>query len=381
MSLQELNNSNGDLLSNRDCFHSDTIDLSNASTTVINSYLYYMYNVSNVRDNPNHTPEFWITMFCLSLFGLITNSSFVVTVVRTPSLHSTTYIFLTCLACSDCIILLTRLDVIAQTLFDYTAINAVNIVRDCLSTLCFLLATGFVILASTERYLAICHPLMHHKQKGTKRTAKIITMVFLISVVISGTYVPLHLTYAETQQCIIWPVGDIFQAYPNQMLIQQTPAWLTLHNKIVYVSLGVMFLLVLVSVSYMYGKILATLDKRKRSTNLQMSAEFKKHIKQASVMVIVNGVVYFLLTFVYIIYVLFVSFSIIDMISLRYLELAAFASYGVNASINPLLYFLTNERYRCAVKTMFKDCLTKAKNPQNAPLDSSNMPNAIEHRL
>ena len=91
-------------------------------------------------------------MFCVfSLFGLITNASFVVTVVKTPSLHSTTYILLTCLACSDCIILIAQLDANAKIMFDYTATNASTVIFSSLTTLCFLLSTGFVILASAER--------------------------------------------------------------------------------------------------------------------------------------------------------------------------------------------------------------------------------------
>ena len=132
----------------------------------------------------------------------------------------------------------------------------------------------------------------------------------------------------------------------------------------IHVAFGLMYFLILTSVSYMYVKILATLGKRKRNTNLHVSAEFKKHIEQVSVMVIVNGGVYFLLTSILIIYLILVLLS-----SIKTWQLSGYASYvgsyTVNASINPLLYFLTNQRYRCAVKTMFIGCLRKANNPHN----------------
>ena len=378
MSLEGLNNSAvNDLLSNRDCFNFTKIDLRNASISVINSLIYDMFNVSNITHNPNSTPLYWVTSLCITLFGLITNSMLGVTVVKTPSLHTTTYILLMCLACSDCIILMTRIEVTAQNLLDYTAIEAGNTFSNCLSTLCFLLSTGFVILASEERYLAICHPLTHHRLKGTKRTAKVIAIVFLISAAGLGMYFPLLLSYSTAHLCIIWPVGDDFHVYPYQMLILNLPAWYALYNKVIHLSLGVIFLLVLASVSYMYAKILTTLAKRKRNTNLQLSAEFKKHIEQVSVMVIVNGGVYFLLTFIYVIYLILVSLPLGDMITFRYWQLAAFVSYGVNASINPLIYFMTNKRYRCAVKAVFGI----AKNSQNTPFNSSNMPDANERRL
>ena len=366
MSLQGFNYSEFGSLINTSCSNFTTIDLRNASPSVINVFTYY---VSNFRNNPNHLWQFWMTLFSVSLFGLITNSSFILTVVRTPSLHSSTYILLTILACSDCISLIARLDQIAHVLFDYPVTNVGITVSAFFGTLCFLLSTGFVILASVERFLAICHPLTHHRLKGTQRTQKHIAIVFLISLTILSSFVPRLLSYSEAELCIVWPVGDEFQAYPQQILLQTPHSWRTLYDKIADVSLGVIFLLILAGVSYMYAQILATLAKRKRNTNLQMSAEFKKHIEQVSVMVIANGGVYFFLTSIYITYLTLISLSLIKQYTLGYWELAAYASNAVNASINPLLYFLTNERYRCAVKTMFSGRFKKTK----TQLDSSNV--------
>ena len=321
-------------------------------------------------------------MLCITLFGLIANPSFILTVVKTPSLRSSTFILLTCLACSDCIILITCLGLVAYVLLrnspPITDIT-VQMVSTCFSILCLLFSSGLVILASAEQFLAICHPLKHHKLKGTKRTHKLIVIVSLISVVILGSFTPALLFQSQTRLCIIWPAGDDFHVYSDQILVPNAPAaWQTVYEKISSVSFAVIFLLILASVSYMYAKILIVLSKRKRNTNLQMSAIFKKHIEQVSVMVIVNGGVYFLLTTVYITYITLVSLSYTDLISWGYWQLAALASYIVNASINPLLYFLTNQRYRCAVKTMFEDCFRKAMSPQNPKSDSSN---DAEHQL
>ena len=283
MSLQGLNSSDFGSLTNTNCSNFTTIDLSNASTTVINYFIH------------NHIQPVWITIFCVSLFGLITNSSFIVIVVRTPSLHTTTYILLTCLACSNCIILITHLEANAQILFEYTTIDAGFIVSRCLFVLCASLSTGFVVLASAERFLAICHPLTHQRLKGTKRTAKSIAIVFLISIGNLGMCVPIYLSYSVTKICIIWQEEDQFHTYLHQRLMQNPDKWLFVYSRIFYGSFGVVFFLILASVSYMYAKILVTLAQRKRNTDLHMSAGFKKHIEQISSMVIITGGVYFLL--------------------------------------------------------------------------------------
>ena len=381
MSLQGLDDSDAGLLINTSCLNVTTIDLRNASTTVIN---YFVYVASNIPSDLKLIHQFLISMVCVSLFGLITNSSFLVTVVKTPSLHSSTYIFLTCLACSDCIMLGARLHHITQILFDYTATNASNKVSDCLSNFCFLLSTGFVILASTERFLAICHPLKYHKLKGTKRPTKLIAIVFLISVVGFSTFiVPLVLSHSKTQYCVIWPKNNKFLEYlhhHDHILTPKPETWRSIYNKILYLSFGLIYFLILAGVSYMYVKILTTLGKRKRNTNLQMSIEFQKHIEQVSVMVIVNGGVYFFLMSILITYLILLSFSFIESWQLGGF-VSVTMSYTINASINPLLYFLTNERYRSAVKSVFTCCFRKAKNQQKTQSDSHKITNVMERQI
>ena len=342
----------------------------NTSDNLINSYFRHVSDFSSY----NTTQQFWSLMLCVALSGLIANSTFIWTVVKTPSLHSSTYIFLTSLACSDFGNLITRVILIGQEFFadstyasDPTIINLGIIIRQSFSSIFFMLSTGFVILASAERYLAICHPITHHKLKGTRRTAKLIAVVFLMSAVLTGLHLPIDF-FSKPQICIIWPEENEFDTNPRQMLIPNTSIWLTVYYQIYYWSLGVIFFLILASVSYMYTKILATLAKRKRNTDLQMSQEFKNHLEQVSIMVIVNGGVYFLLSSILVTHIMLISLLIVDKVILGYWQIAAFSSHGVNASINPLLYYLTNQRYRCAVKAVFRGCFKITKNPQKEKL-------------
>ena len=135
MSFEGLDHSDFGSLTNTSCLNFSTMDLSIASTALMNSFI---SNLSELTYNPNLSQQFWISMFCVTLFGLIINSLFVLTVVKTPFLHTTIYILLASLACSHCIFLITRVDQIVRILFDYPAIiNMGRAVSACLTILCF----------------------------------------------------------------------------------------------------------------------------------------------------------------------------------------------------------------------------------------------------
>ena len=139
-----------------------------------------------------------------------------------------------------------------------------------------------------------------------------------------------------------------------------------------------MCILILASCFYMYQKILTALAKRKRNTRLQMSTEFKTHIEQVSVMVIVNGGVYFLLMLIFITSLTLVSVTQFLPYSSDFWGIINNVSLGINASINPLLYFVTNQRYRCAVKALFRNCFKTDQKPNS---EQENVTNIVEQRL
>ena len=361
MSLPGLNDSNFASLTNTTCSNITTIDLSNATTLNLDLINELGITLAFLKGDP--TQEVLdnndIIVLCLTFFGLITTSSFLLTVWKVSSLHTTTYFLLSCLACSDLTILITLQLSIWTNKSNYFLASVVNTYLHVFS---FLLSTGFVILVSVERYLAICHPLTHHKLKGTKRTFKLIGMVFLVSAVISCSWIPAFAQY-KAPWCIIWPTEDLYQGYPQQILVYIEYNWSAFYLIAVYFSIVMVCILILASCFYMYAKILIALAKRKRNTDLQISTEFKNHIEQVSVMVIINGGVYFLLMSIFMTSLVLHSVTRLLPYSSDFWGNINNVAIGINASINPLLYFVTNQRYRCAVKTLFRNCFGTDQKP------------------
>ena len=200
MSLPRLNYSNFTSLVNTTCSNITTIDWSNATSLNVDLKNELGITLALFADDRAQQPLDYnnIIALCLVLFGLITNSSFLLTVLKVPSLHTITYILLSCLACSDLTILITHLvSIWINKLTNFSAF----VVNSCFHTFCCLLSTGFVLLVSIERYLAICHPLTHHKLKGTKRTFKLIGITFLVSAVLS--YMFLH-SFVIKHRCALF---------------------------------------------------------------------------------------------------------------------------------------------------------------------------------
>ena len=120
--------------------------------------------------------------------------------------------------------------------------------------------------------------------------------------------------------------------------------------------------LALVANVYFYIMILQRLRKRKCNKTLQTSAGLERSIRQASVMVIVNGSIFYFCFAIILVNMsieLMSSFKLEVMNAYQYIILTDinYTFILINASINPLVYFITNKTYQQAFKQNLWMCL------------------------
>ena len=85
---------------------------------------------------------------------------------------------------------------------------------------------------------------MHYKLKGTKRTPKIIGVIFLVTAVLLCPWIPFFIHY-ETTWCIIWPTGRLYQEYPHQVLVFNEYTWSAYYKICLYAFLVMFWMVIL----------------------------------------------------------------------------------------------------------------------------------------
>ena len=297
---------------------------------------------------------------CIILVGLIGNLLFIRTVIRTPFLHTSTYIYLTSISYTDIGVLIgIGIVYITDILYNQVRFAKISILIAFFVTLvnfCFVNSGSFMTLVSVERYLTICHPIKHHILKGSKRTWKVICIILIISLTLSIVTLLYVLDYSTG--CVLWPEGPDFVNLPRIIHLST----LSLHTEGTFVKMGdagsAVGVIILAIVNYfMYTRILQVLKQRKENKELQTSAELERNIRQASLMVLINGVIFFLCYGAYAIvsfgnvFYSFFRFRIFHEENVPFLRDLINSLMLLNASVNPFIYLIINQRYRHAFMT------------------------------
>ena len=288
---------------------------------------------------------------CVIVFGICTNVSFIWTVIKTPSLHTTTYRYLINLAFSDLLFLVTyyipRIVYYQESLLK----RRTPIILNTITYLFWSSSCGTVTLVSLERFLAICYPIKHRLVKGTRRTNRLICSVWCVPLCLT---VPLFFVSKTSSLCIVWPDDSAYADYPNQYTTySEINGWTSIFlHSINFVT----FLFLMIFNNVLYIKIYLVL-KRRNINDLGLNSS-PQH-RQVAKMLIVNGIFFFLCVslqiFVNTVILIYGYFLNDNGNPLLFFicELLGDVGLGLNACMNPVLYLITNKRYRHAFVTVF----------------------------
>ena len=190
--------------------------------------------------------------------------------------------------------------------------------------------------------------------KGTKRTNALICITWAVP---SSIAIVIYLMLHSKTYCIIWPDNDQFRSFPRQ--IHYVAGSTVFHFIFASTYIFVFFSLLMLD-CYMYIRIYLVMRNR---TNLKLnsSVDTESQLRQVIVMIIVNGIVFFICCFCQILPQIFLIIyntmpDSLEQMTFVFIGLAANTFQGVYACIHPLLYLAVNERYRSAFKMVILKC-------------------------
>ncbi|XP_038052451.1 thyrotropin-releasing hormone receptor-like [Patiria miniata] len=324
----------------------------------------------------------------ISVFGILSNLAFILVVYKVPFMRSPTSCYMVQLAVSDTIFLLVaaveKIVLVSSTpiQFDMSPIGFVPgciLLPGLLDTPYF--ASSFFITAVTfDRYIAICWPLRVRLQTKTRR-AKVSLFSWLTAIVFAACLLPGFYSFL----CIVPPEFETSD-FPQQILECDTSFVPKIFYYVRYALQTLPFFVSLVIDVVLYVAILRAIRRRKktmRSALTHSTAQLRHARNAVDRMVLVTGGLFFLLLSPLECYFIVISISeIFDYYPLSAEQEAIviwvfrLLSY-VNSSINPVVYNITNSRYREAFKMVF---WRKTSKPENSSTSIFNIQHAAQRQ-
>ena len=357
---------------------SDAIyDLRNASYDYISSMFFYS----------DEEQYFILTFFpMLLIFGLIGNLSFFVVVARVPGMRTITNAYLTNLAVCDVLFIFFSMnDVLISYLISPTVRSKLyvsNFGCGAAHTLLFAMhfaADCIIVFMSFERYLAICKPLKHKMMAGSGRTLKLIIFSWVFGVLYSLLIVSRFTSHYKI--CAIWPYDDQYQKLPHY--IESCESSHPIFSWFNPLAMSVPYFAAFLINCILYCLIIHTMHARaRRVVDIGVASERGReqgvpqapavavgrpanaHVvrNKVAILLIATGTTYFLCFLPYIILRLNWGFYVLSgsKIGFTLSDKQFWTAFWVatalgtlNSVVNPVIYSLTNTRYRNAFKQVF----------------------------
>ena len=347
------------------CDNASVLDLRNVSDKEIATQFYY-----------SDAEKFVILVFypCLLAFGLVGNLAFLAVVAKMPSMRTITNNYLANLAVCDIFIICTEsYDIfIAYLVSPDVKMTSYNTSYGC-SIVFGLLYIGhftsfwIVIIMSFERYMAICRPLQHRMVAAIGRTKKLILLAWTVGFLNTVFILPGFSSLRKS--CILWPDKVKYNAAPS--VLKRCVPLLPFYKSLVFIVQVIPYIITVVLSSCMYYRILKTLNTRLSSTTINNSKDRTAALNkqraetarnQVARLLIATGVLLILCMAPY--YVTRFNDALLYLSDNKFGFRLEQDQYGVllwvvrgistiNSVINPVIYSVTNRRYRRAFLQVF----------------------------
>ncbi|XP_072037158.1 neuromedin U receptor homolog nmur-2-like [Amphiura filiformis] len=299
----------------------------------------------------------------LLAFGLIGNLAFLAVVAKIPSMRTLTNAYLANLAVCDTLSIITQVNDILGSYIRHAPLDMKSYKTNwgCIMTASSLYVSHFtsvclLLTMTTERYLGICKPLQHRFIATKVRTLKLIIMCWVLGVLYSGLVVPRFSKVIKV--CVLWPNSDRFSDMPTKLSL----ICLAIHPFFTAFSLIVQafpFVITTIFNTIMFSRIVKKLHER--IAGVGEDAGFDKNAiksrNHVARLLIVTNVIFFLCLTPY----FFVQINVAVLylsdyrLGIKMTDTQLWTTLWfvrgltvVNATTNPLIYSVTNPRYRQA---------------------------------
>ena len=293
------------------------------------------------------------TIFPIILvFGIATNTLFLLVLLRIKQMRTVTNYYLGHLACCDLAFICL---LVGETIYDHAYSPIQHIfyrTREACTFVTFLqhvtlfASINLVTLVGFERFMAICYPVTHRLIGGMKRTQYLTIGAWVLSIVLGAVSAPLFGSMSTL--CMIWPNRDPYHSFP--VVVNRCGPSHEIFRGFTRGLRLCYFLLAVVISTYMYARIIMRVNNRIQPGSENANHQGKKPNNRVAAMLIANGVVFFVCLAPYRVVEVYVLLAVTGKVGhlnwVNPLAAVGLWTWCVNSTVNPVIYGLTNPRYR-----------------------------------
>ena len=299
------------------------------------------------------------------LFGVIANSLFLLVLFRIPEMRTVTNAYLGNLAVADLLIITSvnyqflgfyLISPQVKTLGYRSSFGmGLNVTIQYTATFT---STTLVFVMTVERYLGICKPLYHRMVMGKCHTFILIAGTWIFGAVFSCILIAPR-SYVLVKTCVMWPENEDFKNLPN--VIHSRAPIREFYQNMPPIFQLLLFALVMICNTVMYAQIIKKLHERV-SQFTQETRQVMQTRNQVARLLIANGTVFFLCYIPFYIFRFNASLLAFSHQKIGFkltsnqrgvIDWMVVALLMINSIINPVIYSVTNPRYRAAFAQVF----------------------------